>query len=1310
MGKTPIYGLGYLEPNQDLSEELDLDELRFRAIDTQTYALYQIFGNGIIEDETNNYSSWVISAIPNDVQNIRISSGKGFVSWKAAETTAYEDVALPILPTGITSATVWVYVVSNDNTPVTKDIDFLTSLVEITDTDNFVSLGGVIVTFGETTTIQPFTTGRVRISIISSLSGIINAHKHIGGSNNPSPINLSKHVQGKLSGEYIENLDISTVTKGTLSAERLPQIDHKTLDNIGTLTHSQIDSLLGALTLPDSSYRLSDLSMANRLQIVLAMKKQFAEDSDSTQINALFYIPGIYPNRDTDTAATFRDLSLPAYINEANVYDDPGAGYDTAVNFIEAASSDSNTAFNVYYTSKNDFTTMFNYINGKDIGELYVNSNVKIEGTTNDNADGIFKIDTPINFTILSNAAGPDFENAAYGWNYYTKKLRNTDDTYTDTQYTLFTIPSTKRDWSDVTNIGMGINITETDSACSIYMVLLVDPTDNRISDGTLVSETIEDRANSTVQTLEIKRTLPRKIFTKGTDDYATDIFVNVDLSEMIELPSDRVNVVGFAFYIKTDDTSGERWNGDASPSLKLIAPASEILVDNAGDDLTTLQDARINATNGNLSALFLWNEYLYANSARYIFRLDTGSSSATLNLYAYKISIPAGTSYTISARITDSSTEADLDSLTALDITSEATLISGTYEIVPPASYSITLPGSGTYTSSKFNIGKWLDIIIDLYADSEGLNAPEFEELSIDFTSVGGSQSRTWNTKYDNIADQQSGWIESEYQKFNIIYGDNYTEGGLTKNVLKLDKKDVGNWIYLTKSSALSALQTSSTTTKSTYEDGKDNSTAVNSLSNYLTPWQIFNKSTNYGFYKPRDFRILWDESAVYADTLNDRIIHFDSTGIVKRIIQGNLRLKLAERDFMVLASHYNPDIAVIYLPFSQCVNILDSSKIKLIYDGIDISCNETAYVSSVELLTPLVSLKSATVVIKLTSKMNKLLTSATDKRVIILSGAFSSNGTATNDTESSNNTNNISGSGSGTPPTVVGPPSGYTNNGLSDGGKPGSLSVRTDQNAYDILSSPSLKNFELKGNLSLSGTIEIFDSIGLKSKVDGFQSFNFKAMADGDITEIFDYNGDGVNTNLIAPPKSGQTVAQTAPIELTMLTGPIYYANIFNPISVMVNNSYHYIVGQPFVNSVVAFDYDTSNSVLWTLPSSLVQFNADLLGSVYELNNGNILVATPSQSSTVLGKLMVIRRTDTDDFPIVNLTLQGDGVYALPTEKSGEYYVLVDDRFNSGKNSKLLRINTSGTVIKSWNNKGLLTKPTGMNVLSNGDLLVSE
>ena len=48
MGNTPIYGFGYIEPNQDLSENIDLDELRFKAIDSQIYNLYQIFKNGVL--------------------------------------------------------------------------------------------------------------------------------------------------------------------------------------------------------------------------------------------------------------------------------------------------------------------------------------------------------------------------------------------------------------------------------------------------------------------------------------------------------------------------------------------------------------------------------------------------------------------------------------------------------------------------------------------------------------------------------------------------------------------------------------------------------------------------------------------------------------------------------------------------------------------------------------------------------------------------------------------------------------------------------------------------------------------------------------------------------------------------------------------------------------------------------------------------------------------------------------------------------------------------------------------------------------
>ena len=51
MGNTPIYGFGYIEPNQDLSENIDLDELRFKAIENQMYNLYQIFKNGIIKTD-----------------------------------------------------------------------------------------------------------------------------------------------------------------------------------------------------------------------------------------------------------------------------------------------------------------------------------------------------------------------------------------------------------------------------------------------------------------------------------------------------------------------------------------------------------------------------------------------------------------------------------------------------------------------------------------------------------------------------------------------------------------------------------------------------------------------------------------------------------------------------------------------------------------------------------------------------------------------------------------------------------------------------------------------------------------------------------------------------------------------------------------------------------------------------------------------------------------------------------------------------------------------------------------------------------
>ena len=39
MGNTPIYGFGYLEPNQDLSENIDLEQLVDSAVVSSTLGI-----------------------------------------------------------------------------------------------------------------------------------------------------------------------------------------------------------------------------------------------------------------------------------------------------------------------------------------------------------------------------------------------------------------------------------------------------------------------------------------------------------------------------------------------------------------------------------------------------------------------------------------------------------------------------------------------------------------------------------------------------------------------------------------------------------------------------------------------------------------------------------------------------------------------------------------------------------------------------------------------------------------------------------------------------------------------------------------------------------------------------------------------------------------------------------------------------------------------------------------------------------------------------------------------------------------------
>jgi hypothetical protein len=300
MNQTPIYQLGYFIPNMTIGNDLDLDKNRFTTIENQLYNVYNIFGNGVLtkfDENGKQIPSWNLSAVPSQ-KTIRVSDGKGHVNYKYAETSDFVDVNL-ILPGSATSGTFiyYFYAVQNVNTPVDKSVNFTFSLTQINDPTNYIGLGAAELTLntdGSFTLVayNDVEHGRQEISLFSSLTGLVKNHKHIGGLNNPSPIDLSKHVTGFLSADNIEGLDLSRVTSGTLSANRLPVIDHNTLTNIGTLTHEQIDALLASLQYPDQNYSLSDYGIVNRLQIVLALKKQSGFfNIDGEQINSIFYVP-----------------------------------------------------------------------------------------------------------------------------------------------------------------------------------------------------------------------------------------------------------------------------------------------------------------------------------------------------------------------------------------------------------------------------------------------------------------------------------------------------------------------------------------------------------------------------------------------------------------------------------------------------------------------------------------------------------------------------------------------------------------------------------------------------------------------------------------------------------------------------------------------------------------------------------------------------------------------------------------------------------------------------------------------------------
>jgi len=1221
MGNTPIYGFGYVEPNQDLSENIDLDELRFKAIENQMYNLYQIFKNGIIEEDPL-VPSWRIQTYSNEFKltKITITSGKGFVSYKAGNTIASKDVTLPTIPTTVGISKVYVYAYENANTAVTGDVDFVASLTQINDAVNYISLGYLELNVASNL-INLFETNRQDITLFSTLSYLIKNHKHIGGTGNPSPIDLSYEVKNQLTSENISSVDASKITTGILDSARLPTINHNSLEDKGNLTHDQLETALLAVVNNDANDKMSDLSIANRLQMLVALKKSGGVGFtfiDSTQINTLTYVPGIYPNTSanssTGNSANFKQTtSVPSQYTLATIYD---TAPNTSGSGISGSVTSSNFVGDKSFVVQNDFLQAKTVASSLGSTANTFFSNISISGSA---TTGSFTIDTPLNYLTLSQPVSSIFDTTG-SWDtglvftttYASNKVKVDTSLYA---YTLFNQP-VSLDFDSKVGFGFSAGLGETGAALGkIYMFLVVG---NGSTDPGLQYDQKVDFAPNTgtgSSTIYISPATSVKIFDDTTYGYigSTATYSSINLSDFGNI-SLKSSVMGFGFYFSTD----QGWNAEKQIKFELLTPTDAQI--NASGNNDSLVLARRNATD-QTSSVYAWNEIYRYKNANFLMRFDSGDSNTQYNQIQYDIDVPSGTKYTIQSRSNVSS-----DLFYNFKTVSETDVI-------------IATPN----TSSS--VGRYLDVLFSLYSNEYQSLAPTVNNLRINYSTVGSATSRTYNRNLTDTTNQKFGWVSDVYYNKNAGYG--LTNPDDTNYLKIYDTSKVGNWIYLRNNNLISA---SNNIIETTVEDGIDSGT----LRNYLTPNQIFLKSTNYGLDTPTDYQSLSTGGNIICDSKNDRIIMTDINGAFTKVIQGNIRLKLTSRDFVALSASFNPETRKIYIAFSQNVSFVDLTKIYITFNNISVRGDDTRL--SGDYLEPIFD-SSATYVFTINDTvegiaLNAAISNALTKKVRLDKGCFTNSGFSINTNAALSAT---------IPTSTV------------------STTNRTEQFVAGI-------------STSITGTSTVTTGLPTTTTV---------------VNSVTDYNGDGViSTTAMYGPNS-----QIDNIILDLLQGPIYFANIYNPVSVQYDETNSLIViAQPHYNSVLCYLNDTDLTLKFAITSDIVNYYDNKLGSAYLLANGNVLLGSPALDINDTGKLQVYNVSN--GYIETKLTFNNDVVKALPGPATdySNFYVLTDDVINFGANSRLHLVNNSGTILSTWGDNNELFHPKGMRIISNDNILISE
>lgn len=1207
MAQTAIYGLGYLEPYENVGDVLDMDARRFQAIESQFLNLYTVFGNGIIDNDPLN-PSWLIQTVPGGINSsqILITPGHGHVAWKAAATTSSTLVNLPQAASGY-PAQFWIYARQNDTTPDQRTVDFIASTVEIIQPDYYIGLGGVVLSqvpgdiYIVVTPYNDSAHGRVNISLFATLASIINKHLHIGGASNPSPIDLGLHVQGRLDGSNIINLDLGSVTKGNLDPNRLPVIDHAALSRIGTLTHAEIDSLLAGLRQPQG-YRLSDLMVANMLQLALSLKLQSGLSRiDSTLINAILYVPGITPTSFEAWHATGdsgSDNTVPSTLTLANI---DHVNHQIVGNVATPINTDM-----LVFTTLSDFTSAQAAGAARTVSNLPISMDTVVMATAQPEG-GALTIAQPLNYLSVSTTDFDNYQPNSVGkWLFSYRASENAaTTTITPPAPPALSAPNFKNeladkygfaryfyvnfdnpvDWTLCQRLGIGYGLASASIPGDISVFLVMDG-------GTPIT-IVQGGQNVTISV-----STPAILRSRTDTSASTRVFHINNLSEFNLTSAQQSAVLGIGFFWQT--SSG--WNSQ-EVDFYLVSPNSdEISAVTANSQVIQTRSTLPDVT----SAIFVWNDNFYAPLGRLVFRFNSGNVNTKYDVVITNVDLPA--QLRISTRV-------------ALDEASLGTTLA----------YSL----SAGNVDANSRSGQWFDIIVELIASADLLTAPSLSKLSLVFESAGLPASKTWNT--------QALW-EQGVAFTNIT--------ATTDNYLHLtDSSQVGAFRYTRDKNSYSAFYQSTASggaqsyTETVYQDGSHL---------YSTPNQVW-LGGGKGFSTPRDMQSLPSGHIIMADTQNDRIVELDAFGNLVRAIQGNLYLSQISRDFVALSATYNPRLRTLWVAFSQLVSISDRTMMALTSGQNAISLADPAL--TCVLFSP-INGKSATIQVVFSAAQQAQIAGWTSPaKLVISSGAVTAQGSQVI--------------------TPGGSPPAYSF----------SVGALTSTNAL-----PASLQALYKDN---------YGADAVPAWLQGLPIPTVSTSSGGGI--LGDFNGDGqVNSTLQGPG------GQIGSVILSILSAEVVYDNIYQPISVQVDTLGNWIVGM--VGTDTAVSYNTNSLKLWAIPSSVALMQDGKGGSVYQMLSGNVLIATPApySDSTGTGQLFVINRK-TSNVVIVHLPMAGDAVRAIPNSDETQFYVAVDDVIGGGRASRIIIVNSSGKVV--WNSGyGIVSHPTGLSLLPNGQILVSE